>query len=171
MGARLDPGLRVHTQDGNIHLDCQPPRPLAKYKGSKRRQNKVRLQRSTSLHSNRLQWPSSRSRSLLPSLPSLLVRVHATVVVSLLKIFAAAPSSSKVTCADGTVTANEACCALVPIVADIQANLFDGGECGEEVHESLRLTFHDAIGFSLSNPAAGYVCSDECKTSRLTVPF
>ncbi|KAJ6536416.1 manganese peroxidase isozyme precursor [Mycena vulgaris] len=27
-------------------------------------------------------------------------------------------------------------------------NLFDGGECGEEVHESLRLTFHDAIGFS-----------------------
>ena len=27
---------------------------------------------------------------------------------------------------------------------------FDGGECGEEVHESLRLTFHDAIGFSPS---------------------
>jgi len=37
-------------------------------------------------------------------------------------------------------------------LADIQANLFDGGECGEEVHESLRLTFHDAIGFS---PTAG----------------
>jgi cytochrome c peroxidase len=27
------------------------------------------------------------------------------------------------------------------------ANLFDEG-CSEEVHESLRLTFHDAIGFS-----------------------
>ena len=31
----------------------------------------------------------------------------------------------------------------------MQNNLFDG-ECGEDVHESLRLTFHDAIGFSKS---------------------
>ena len=46
------------------------------------------------------------------------------------------------------MTANEACCVLFPILQDIQTNLFDGGECGEEVHESLRLTFHDAIGFS-----------------------
>lgn len=34
------------------------------------------------------------------------------------------------------------------MLEDIQTNLFDGGECGEEVHESLRLTFHDAIGIS-----------------------
>lgn len=34
-------------------------------------------------------------------------------------------------------------------------NLFDGGECGEEVHESLRLTFHDAIGFSPKLTAQG----------------
>ena len=33
---------------------------------------------------------------------------------------------------------------------DLQTNLFDG-ECGEDVHESLRLTFHDAIGFSLTH--------------------
>ncbi|KII92147.1 hypothetical protein PLICRDRAFT_172282 [Plicaturopsis crispa FD-325 SS-3] len=51
-------------------------------------------------------------------------------------------------CADGNRVSNEACCVLFPILDDIQANLFDGGECGEEVHESLRLTFHDAIGFS-----------------------
>ena len=57
---------------------------------------------------------------------------------------------------------------------DIQANLFDGGECGEETHEvnpplicslwlctnvltgqSLRLTFHDAIGFSLHSNKGG----------------
>lgn len=41
---------------------------------------------------------------------------------------------------------NAACCSLFAIRDDIQENLFDGGECGEEVHESLRLTFHDAIG-------------------------
>jgi hypothetical protein len=33
---------------------------------------------------------------------------------------------------------------------DLQANLFDGAECGEEAHESIRATFHDAIGFSKS---------------------
>jgi hypothetical protein len=54
-----------------------------------------------------------------------------------------------VACPDGKNTAtNAACCVLFPVLEDIQENLFDGGECGEEVHESLRLTFHDAIGFS-----------------------
>ena len=38
---------------------------------------------------------------------------------------------------------------------DLQQNLFDGGECGEETHESLRLTFHDAIGIGSS----GFVSS------------
>ncbi|KAI9068385.1 class II peroxidase [Trametes sanguinea] len=62
----------------------------------------------------------------------------------------------RVTCPDGvnTVT-NAACCGLFAIRDDIQQNLFDNGECGEDVHESLRLTFHDAIGFSLSAAAAG----------------
>ena len=42
---------------------------------------------------------------------------------------------------------------------NIQENLFDGGECGDEVHESLRLTFHDAIGFSHSLGPSGYAAS------------
>ncbi|KAF5360269.1 hypothetical protein D9758_009115 [Tetrapyrgos nigripes] len=55
----------------------------------------------------------------------------------------------RVACADGVHTAtNAACCALFPLVEQLESDLFDGGECGEEVHESLRLTFHDAIGFS-----------------------
>ena len=33
-------------------------------------------------------------------------------------------------------------------------NLFEG-ECGEDAHESLRLTFHDAIGFSQSGALKG----------------
>ncbi|KAJ8518043.1 hypothetical protein ONZ45_g4823 [Pleurotus djamor] len=61
----------------------------------------------------------------------------------------------RATCADGRTTANAACCVLFPILDDIQANLFDGGECGEEVHESLRLTFHDAIGFSRTRGGGG----------------
>ncbi|VDB87793.1 unnamed protein product [Peniophora sp. CBMAI 1063] len=68
---------------------------------------------------------------------------------------ASAAVTKRVTCADGNITANEACCVLFPILEDIQTNLFDGGECGEEVHESLRLTFHDAIGVSRGNPAVG----------------
>ncbi|KAJ6551134.1 manganese peroxidase 3 [Mycena capillaripes] len=63
--------------------------------------------------------------------------------------------SKRVTCSTGETTANAACCVLFPILADIQENLFDGGECGEEVHESLRLTFHDAIGFSPSKGGGG----------------
>nr|AAT90350.1 manganese peroxidase isozyme precursor [Trametes versicolor] len=57
-------------------------------------------------------------------------------------------ATKKVTCASGQVTSNAACCALFPVIDDIQANMFDGGGCNEDVHESLRLTFHDAIGIS-----------------------
>ena len=65
--------------------------------------------------------------------------------------------TKRVTCSDGNVTANEACCILFPILDDIQTNLFDNAGCGEDVHEALRLTFHDAIGFSLNNASVGYV--------------
>ncbi|EMD37100.1 MnP-short short manganese peroxidase [Gelatoporia subvermispora B] len=62
----------------------------------------------------------------------------------------------RVTCPDGVNTvANAACCPLFAVRDDIQESLFDGGKCGEEVHESLRLTFHDAIGFSPSLTAQG----------------
>ncbi|PBK67950.1 manganese peroxidase precursor [Armillaria solidipes] len=64
--------------------------------------------------------------------------------------------TKRVACADGihTIT-NEACCVLFPIIDDLQKNLFEGGECGEEVHESLRLTFHNAIAWSDFNDVGG----------------
>lgn len=41
----------------------------------------------------------------------------------------------RATCPDGVhSSANAACCALFPVLEDIQANLFDGGQCGEEVN-------------------------------------
>ncbi|KAI0061055.1 manganese peroxidase isozyme precursor [Artomyces pyxidatus] len=58
-------------------------------------------------------------------------------------------------CSQGRVASNAACCTWFDVLDDIQANLFDGGECGEEAHESIRLTFHDAIGFSKSLIAQG----------------
>ena len=55
---------------------------------------------------------------------------------------------SRTTCPDGKHTAvNAECCALYPIIDDLQQNFFEN-ICGEEVHESLRLVFHDAIGYS-----------------------
>ena len=63
--------------------------------------------------------------------------------------------TKRVTCPGGGVTANAACCSLFPILQDIQANLFEN-ECGDNAHEALRLTFHDAIGFSKSGgPSQG----------------
>ncbi|KAH9978777.1 manganese peroxidase [Lactifluus volemus] len=61
----------------------------------------------------------------------------------------------RVTCADGQVVSNGACCALYPILQDIQANLFDDGECGEQAHSALRIAFHDAIGYSKTQSLGG----------------
>ena len=62
----------------------------------------------------------------------------------------------RVACPDGINTAtNAACCQLFAIADDLQQNLFDNGGCGEDVHESLRLTFHDAIAFSPNLTAQG----------------
>ena len=70
--------------------------------------------------------------------------------------FRSAALTRRVACPDGKNTAtNAACCQLFAVRDDIQQNLFDGGECGEDVHESLRLTFHDAIGISMSAAARG----------------
>ncbi|KAI0305583.1 manganese peroxidase 3 [Multifurca ochricompacta] len=61
----------------------------------------------------------------------------------------------RVTCPDGNVVTNGACCALFPVLTDIQANLFKGGICGEDAHSALRIAFHDAIGFSLTKNVGG----------------
>ncbi|CAL1697180.1 unnamed protein product [Somion occarium] len=75
------------------------------------------------------------------------------VFIVLSALVYAAPSH--VTCSGGRRASEAACCKWFDVLDDIQANLFDGGECGEETHESLRLSFHDAIGFSLSAQRQG----------------
>uniref|UniRef100_A0A8H7XSS6 Peroxidase n=1 Tax=Psilocybe cubensis TaxID=181762 RepID=A0A8H7XSS6_PSICU len=80
----------------------------------------------------------------------------ATVSAAILASQVASAALTKhVTCASGHVTANRACCALFPIVDMLQEELFDGSECGEEAHSALRLSFHDAIGFSIHGGKGG----------------
>lgn len=81
--------------------------------------------------------------------------LFALISIALSIQVASAAVVKRVACPDGKNSAtNAACCPLFTVLEDIQENLFDGGECGEEVHESLRLTFHDAIGLG-SNGGGG----------------
>ncbi|KAI0791905.1 versatile peroxidase VPS1 [Abortiporus biennis] len=54
----------------------------------------------------------------------------------------------------GRSASNPVCCKWYEVLDDIQLNLFEH-ECGPEAHESLRLTFHDAMGYSTTNPLMG----------------
>ncbi|KAJ7085123.1 manganese peroxidase [Mycena belliarum] len=75
-------------------------------------------------------------------------------LVALAASVRAAPSPSAV-CADGTRVGNAACCKFVPLAKDLQAQIFQN-DCGEDTHEALRLTFHDAIAISQKlGPSAG----------------
>jgi len=58
-------------------------------------------------------------------------------------------------CSKGRTARSDTCCVWFDVLDDIQLNLFDGGECGAEARESLRIMFHDAIGFSQSAIEAG----------------
>ncbi|KAH8101633.1 manganese peroxidase 1 [Cristinia sonorae] len=77
------------------------------------------------------------------------------VALSALAMAVVAAPSHTVTCSKGRTASNAVCCKWFEVLDDINGEdgLFDGGECGEETHESLRLTFHDAIGFSQFKPA------------------
>ncbi|TBU55612.1 manganese-repressed peroxidase [Dichomitus squalens] len=83
-------------------------------------------------------------------------KIFISLAVLAASVAAVVPSVSKrTTCSGGQTTANAACCVWFDVLDDIQENLFHGGQCGEDAHESLRLTFHDAIAFSPALTAAG----------------
>ncbi|KAJ6628624.1 manganese peroxidase [Mycena sp. CBHHK59/15] len=66
-----------------------------------------------------------------------------------------APTTTDAVCPDGTRVGNAACCAFIPLAKDLQETIFQN-ECGEDAHEAIRLTFHDAIAISQSlGPSAG----------------
>lgn len=79
-----------------------------------------------------------------------------TVGLLALAATVSAASIKRVACPDGKHTAtNAACCVFFSLADELQTNKFDS-TCGEDAHEALRLTFHDAIGFSKSGgPSQG----------------
>ncbi|KAF8182198.1 Mn peroxidase MNP6 [Mycena galopus ATCC 62051] len=78
------------------------------------------------------------------------------ILLSVLATVSNAGLTRRVTCAGGGTTSNEACCALFPVLEDIQANMFVDDDCADAAHTALRVAFHDAIGFSKSEPSFGY---------------
>ncbi|KAJ7734165.1 manganese peroxidase 1 [Mycena maculata] len=77
------------------------------------------------------------------------------VLLAALATVSNAALTRRVVCPDGNTVSNEACCALFPVLKDIQANMLDFGECGDAAHTALRVSFHDAIGFSNTNKSFG----------------
>ncbi|KAJ7889466.1 manganese peroxidase, partial [Mycena olivaceomarginata] len=95
------------------------------------------------------------SPSLYPDTPRRMTFTTLFAVVALVTAAHAAPSAPGAVCADGTRVGNAACCAFIPLAQDLQENVFQN-ECGEDAHEVLRLTFHDAIAISQKlGPKAG----------------
>nr|BAR45974.1 manganese peroxidase isozyme [Phlebiopsis crassa] len=70
-------------------------------------------------------------------------------LVSLAAAVTAAPAANKATCPDGTQSTTRRAAPFVPRDQNLQDNLFLG-DCGEDAHEAIRLTFHDAIAISQS---------------------
>ncbi|KAJ7314261.1 putative peroxidase [Mycena albidolilacea] len=63
-------------------------------------------------------------------------------------------SASRTTCSKGRTAAIATCCVWYNVLDDLQANLFEG-TCGDDAHDALRLSFHDAIGFSRKDQSKG----------------
>nr|AAB03480.1 manganese dependent peroxidase precursor MnP13-1 [Gelatoporia subvermispora]AAC05222.1 manganese peroxidase precursor [Gelatoporia subvermispora] len=80
-------------------------------------------------------------------------------LVALAATVRAAPSSSSVTCSDGTVVPDSMCCDFIPLAQDLQSMVLQN-ECGEDAHEIIRLTFHDAIAISQSLPPSAGTGAD-----------
>ncbi|EMD33907.1 fungal class II heme-containing peroxidase [Gelatoporia subvermispora B] len=73
-------------------------------------------------------------------------------LAALVGIASAAPTTI---CPDGTRVSNHACCAFIPLAEDLQKTIFMN-DCGEDAHEVIRLTFHDAVAISRKlGPKAG----------------
>ncbi|KAF7308768.1 Peroxidase [Mycena kentingensis (nom. inval.)] len=79
-----------------------------------------------------------------------------TLFLSLLSVFFTASAASshhqhraaRASCSNGRTAKSAQCCVWYDVLDDLQANLFEGGQCLEDAHDALRLSFHDAIGYS-----------------------
>ncbi|KAK0496721.1 heme peroxidase [Armillaria luteobubalina] len=58
--------------------------------------------------------------------------------------------TSRATCSNGNIVSSAECCVWFDVLEDIQAHMYNGGICDEVASDAIRLTFHDAIGYSSS---------------------
>ncbi|KAJ3509862.1 hypothetical protein NLJ89_g4993 [Agrocybe chaxingu] len=84
-----------------------------------------------------------------------IARLASIVLLSLAAYQATAGVTRQVKCPSGHFTTNEKCCQLFPVVDLLQHELFHGSKCEKGAHHALRLSFHDAIGFSLNGGKGG----------------
>ncbi|PBK93303.1 manganese peroxidase isozyme precursor [Armillaria gallica] len=56
----------------------------------------------------------------------------------------------RATCSNGKTVSSAECCVWFDVLEDIQAHMYNGGICDEVASDAIRLTFHDAIGYSSS---------------------
>ncbi|CAA7266106.1 unnamed protein product [Cyclocybe aegerita] len=82
-------------------------------------------------------------------------RLASIVFLSLAACQVSAGVTRQVKCPSGHFTTNEKCCQLFPIVDLLQHELFHGSKCEAGAHHALRLSFHDAIGFSTNGGKGG----------------
>ncbi|KAK7014465.1 hypothetical protein VNI00_019343 [Paramarasmius palmivorus] len=60
----------------------------------------------------------------------------------------AGPFAKRADCGHGRTAQHAQCCVWYDVLDDLQHDLFNEEPCGKNTHESLRLSFHDAVGFS-----------------------
>ncbi|KIJ40079.1 class II peroxidase [Sphaerobolus stellatus SS14] len=71
-------------------------------------------------------------------------------------------------CPQGQTVQNAECCALIPVLEDLQTNYFAGEVCSSVARSALRVAFHDAMGWSsntttnLGNGADGSILVFDC---------
>ncbi|KAF8513083.1 manganese peroxidase precursor [Gautieria morchelliformis] len=82
---------------------------------------------------------------------------------------AAHAATTGVQCPDGNVASHSACCPFFALREDLQNNAFSR-QCGEETHETVRLSFHDAIAFSPALKAQGLPAGGGADGSMLLFP-
>jgi len=95
--------------------------------------------------------------------------IASLLLLAVSSVNAASVQRRQATCPDGTVVNNGACCDFIALREDLQANLFDN-QCGEEAHEVLRLSFHDAISISTSLAEEGIFTGGGADGSPLIFP-
>ncbi|KDQ56732.1 class II peroxidase [Jaapia argillacea MUCL 33604] len=80
-----------------------------------------------------------------------------TALIPHLSFFSAAFASPSplFPCGSGQTTQNPTCCKWFDVLEDLQTNLFSSGKCVKSAPRSLRLAFHDAIGYSPSFTSQG----------------